>query len=86
MVRFSPTLIPIKRMDEAIELAPMPENEQKRRMRTMTTAVESFTVQDWAEEQMDLDSFWHENPPAQSDPLLLIAGVLALLVLPRLDL
>ena len=46
-------------MDEAIELAlSMPENEQKRRMRTMTTAVESFTVQDWAEEQMgSLDSF-----------------------------
>ena len=48
-----------RRMDEAIELAlSMPENEQKRRMRTMTTAVESFTVQDWAEEQMgSLDSF-----------------------------
>ena len=47
-----------RRMDEAIEQAlEMPEAEQKRRMRTMTTAVESFTVQDWAEEQMGcLDS------------------------------
>ncbi|WP_115015021.1 glucosylglycerol-phosphate synthase [Synechococcus sp. UW140] len=42
-----------RRMDDAIELAlEMPENEQKRRMRTMTAAVEAFTVQDWAEEQM----------------------------------
>ena len=48
-----------RRMDEAIEQAlEMPENEQKRRMRTMTTAVESFTVQDWAEEQMgSLDAY-----------------------------
>ena len=36
-------------MNEEME---MPENEQKRRMRTMTAAVEAFTVQDWAEEQM----------------------------------
>jgi glucosylglycerol-phosphate synthase len=40
-------------MDEAIEQAlEMPLEEQKRRMRTMANAVESFTVQDWAEEQM----------------------------------
>jgi glucosylglycerol-phosphate synthase len=42
-----------RRMDEAIEQAlEMPLDEQQRRMRTMATAVESFTVQDWAEEQM----------------------------------
>ena len=48
-----------RKMDEAIEQAlEMPENEQRRRMRTMTTAVESFTVQDWAEEQMgSLDAY-----------------------------
>ena len=42
-----------RRMDEAIEQAlEMPLDEQQRRMRSMATAVESFTVQDWAEEQM----------------------------------
>ena len=42
-----------KRMDEAIESAlAMPEAEQRRRMERMTDAVESYTVRDWADEQL----------------------------------
>ncbi len=40
-------------MDEAIETAlAMPEQEQRLRMETMTSAVEGYTVKDWAEEQL----------------------------------
>ena len=42
-----------RRMDEAIESAlEMDEDEQRERMSRMTDAVESYTVSDWAEEQM----------------------------------
>ena len=42
-----------RRMDEAIETAlAMPEQEQRLRMETMTSAVEGYTVKDWAEEQL----------------------------------
>ena len=42
-----------RRMDEAIEEAiQMPKSEQLLRMKSMTQAVESYTVKDWAEEQM----------------------------------
>ena len=42
-----------RRMDEAIEAAlAMPEDEQRQRMETMSAAVEAYTVQDWAEEQL----------------------------------
>lgn len=42
-----------KRMDEAIEKAlTMPNEEQRRRMASMTRAVETFTVSDWADEQI----------------------------------
>ena len=42
-----------RRMDEAIESAlEMDEDEQRDRMSRMTDAVESYTVSDWAEEQM----------------------------------
>jgi len=42
-----------RRMDEAIETAlAMPEQEQRHRMETMTSAVEGYTVKDWAEEQL----------------------------------
>jgi trehalose-6-phosphate synthase len=30
----------------------MPEDEQRQRMETMSAAVEAYTVQDWAEEQL----------------------------------
>ncbi len=41
-----------RRMDEAIEEAiGMDEKEQIERMRSMTSAVEAYTVRDWAEEQ-----------------------------------
>ena len=41
-------------MDEAIEGAlAMSEDEQRDRMGLMTTAVERYTVKDWAEEQMN---------------------------------
>ena len=41
-------------MDEAIERAlEMPNNEQIERMSRMSSAVESFTVSDWVNEQMD---------------------------------
>ena len=40
-------------MDEAIESAlEMDEEEQRDRMSRMTNAVESYTVRDWADEQM----------------------------------
>ena len=43
-----------KRMDEAIEQAiSMKPEEQKQRMLTMTSAVEAYTVKDWAEEQIN---------------------------------
>ena len=43
-----------KRMDEAIEEAiKMNKDEQSQRMRSMTNAVDSYTVQDWAEEQLN---------------------------------
>ena len=43
-----------RRMDEAIEGAlAMSEDEQRDRMGLMTTAVERYTVKDWAEEQMN---------------------------------
>ena len=42
-----------RRMDEAIETAlAMPEDEQRDRMGRMSTAVENYTVKDWAEEQL----------------------------------
>ncbi len=42
-----------RRMDDAIEQAiAMTDDEQHQRMASMTTAVEAYTVQDWAEEQM----------------------------------
>ncbi|WP_414153422.1 glucosylglycerol-phosphate synthase [Prochlorococcus sp. MIT 1300] len=42
-----------RRMDEAIEQAiEMPVDEQKSRMDSMSQAVESYTVQDWADEQL----------------------------------
>ena len=42
-----------RRMDEAIETAlAMSEDEQRDRMGRMSTAVESYTVKDWAEEQL----------------------------------
>ena len=42
-----------RRMDEAIESAlEMDEDEQRDRMSRMTDAVESYTVRDWADEQM----------------------------------
>jgi glucosylglycerol-phosphate synthase len=42
-----------RRMDEAIESAlDMDEDEQRDRMSRMTDAVESYTVRDWADEQM----------------------------------
>ena len=42
-----------RRMDEAIESAlEMDEEQQRDRMSRMTDAVESYTVKDWAEEQM----------------------------------
>ncbi len=42
-----------KRMDQTIEEAiNMTEVEQKQRMDNMTSAVEAYTVKDWAEEQM----------------------------------
>ncbi len=44
-----------RRMDEAIEEAIcMDTNEQMYRMENMTKAVESYTVKDWAKEQMEL--------------------------------
>ncbi len=48
-----------RQMDEAIEKAiNMTKDEQFERMSSMTTAVESYTVKDWAEEQMQkLDNF-----------------------------
>ena len=40
-------------MDDAIESAlEMDEDEQRDRMSRMTDAVESYTVRDWADEQM----------------------------------
>ena len=43
-----------KRMDEAIEKAlEMNESEQHQRMLSMTKAVEAYTVQDWADEQLN---------------------------------
>ncbi len=43
-----------KKMDEAIEEAiAMPKNEQEFRMSSMTKAVETYTVKDWADEQMN---------------------------------
>ena len=40
-------------MDEALESAlEMDEEEQRDRMSRMTNAVESYTVRDWADEQM----------------------------------
>ncbi len=43
-----------RRMDEAIEEAiAMKENEQLERMAAMTKSVESYTVKDWAEEQIN---------------------------------
>jgi glucosylglycerol-phosphate synthase len=40
-------------MDEAIESAlEMNEDEQRDRMSRMTDAVESYTVRDWADEQI----------------------------------
>ncbi len=43
-----------RRMDEAIEEAiSMDLTEQNNRMASMTNAVESYTVKDWAEEQID---------------------------------
>jgi len=42
-----------RKMDEAIDIAlSMPPEEQILRMEKMTSAVESFTVSDWAEEQL----------------------------------
>ena len=42
-----------KQMDSAIDTAiDMPTSEQIERMEKMTTAVEAFTVSDWADEQM----------------------------------
>ncbi|QEY31691.1 glucosylglycerol-phosphate synthase [Synechococcus sp. RSCCF101] len=42
-----------RRMDDAIEQAlAMPADEQRRRMATMTAAVESFTVSHWADHQL----------------------------------
>ena len=42
-----------RRMDEAIESAlEMDEDEQRDRMSRMTDAVESYTVSDWADEQI----------------------------------
>ena len=42
-----------RRMDEAIESAlEMDEDEQRDRMSRMTDAVESYTVRDWADEQI----------------------------------
>ncbi len=44
-----------RRMDEAIlEAISMTPDEQSRRMNSMTRAVESYTVKDWADEQMNL--------------------------------
>ena len=43
-----------KRMDEAIEEAiQMNQDEQYQRMKSMTNAVDSYTVQDWADEQLN---------------------------------
>ena len=43
-----------RRMDEAIEKAiAMTDQEQHQRMKSMIAAVESYTVKDWAEEQMN---------------------------------
>ncbi len=43
-----------RRMDEAIEEAiAMPHKEQLQRMQIMTSAVESYTVRNWAEEQIN---------------------------------
>ncbi len=43
-----------RRMDEAIEEAiSMNETEQRKRMESMKKAVESYTVKEWAEEQMN---------------------------------
>ena len=42
-----------KRMDEAIEEAiTMSKDEQKQRMKSMSDAVEAYTVSDWAEDQL----------------------------------
>jgi glucosylglycerol-phosphate synthase len=42
-----------KQMDQAIDMAiDMPESEQLERMEKMSSAVEAFTVSDWADEQM----------------------------------
>lgn len=42
-----------RKMDDAIDLAlSMPPDEQTLRMEKMTLAVESFTVSDWAHEQL----------------------------------
>ena len=42
-----------KRMDEAIEEAiSMSKDEQKQRMKSMSDAVEAYTVSDWAEDQL----------------------------------
>ncbi len=44
-----------KRMDDAIEAAiSMPINEQSTRMQSMAKAVDSYTVEDWAEEQIKI--------------------------------
>ena len=43
-----------RRMDEAIEEAiSMNEKEQELRMKSMTLAVEAYTVEDWAEDQIN---------------------------------
>ena len=43
-----------KQMDNAIDAAiDMPSSEQLERMARMSSAVETFTVSDWAAEQMD---------------------------------
>ena len=40
-------------MDESFrEAISMPQEEQLKRMEIMTSAVESYTVKDWAEEQI----------------------------------
>ena len=42
-----------KQMDRAIESAlELPQNEQIERINKMVSAVEEFTVDDWAKEQM----------------------------------
>jgi glucosylglycerol-phosphate synthase len=42
-----------KRMDHAIEQAiDMTDKEQQQRMQSMTSAVDGYTVKDWAEEQI----------------------------------